>query len=79
VPGGSTTSTCSKISLIFPEFFSLLLASYFSKNFASKISAALEMVKPVALTTINILEQWLKNKYVCGKNHGFKVKHATKK
>ena len=50
-------STCSKISLIFTEFCSLLLASYFSKKFASKIGAALEIVQPVALTTINILKQ----------------------
>jgi len=31
-----------KISPIFPAYFSLLLASYFSKNFAGKIGAAPE-------------------------------------
>ena len=33
----------SKISLIFPEFRSLLLASYFSKNFAGKIGTVLSV------------------------------------
>ena len=37
----SQTPIFSKFSPIFPAFCSLLLASYFSKNFAGKIGAAL--------------------------------------
>ena len=48
------TTIFSKISTISPEFRSLHLASYFSKNFAHKISSAL-LVGP-----INI-RKWVKN------------------